>query len=218
VETLAPIAAAANSAPRPAEQEIGAGVASGELPHAQACVLYLLRIGVIEQLSEAGQRAMLEKCECSPVIPALTSSLLRDVSLWSPHVHAHQEAATAHMQYVGASMHMRPIKLTRTQAPRRLAAVVSSVLGNQVPVTVTALEAMARLLGVLEEVNADTRLVVYEPVMLKLTSACAAVRHQVPCRSEANSRCSAAACTLTASHSKLSSFSGTHTHQVLSNR
>jgi len=61
----------------------------------------------------------------------------------------------------------------------RLAAVVSSVLGNQVPVTVTALEAMARLLGVLEEVNADTRLVVYEPVMLKLTSACAAVRHQV---------------------------------------
>ena len=62
VETLAPIAAAANSAPRPAEQEIGTGVASGELPHAQACVLYLLRIGVIEQLSEAGQRAMLEKC------------------------------------------------------------------------------------------------------------------------------------------------------------
>ena len=62
---------------------------------------------------------------------------------------------------------------------RRLATVVSSVLGNQVPVTVTALEAMARLLGVLEEVNHDTRLVVYEPVMLKLTSACAAVRHQV---------------------------------------
>ena len=57
--------------------------------------------------------------------------------------------------------------------------MVSGVLGNQVPVTMTALEAMARLLAVLEEVNHDTRLVVYEPVMLKLTSACAAVRHQV---------------------------------------
>jgi hypothetical protein len=65
----------------------------------------------------------------------------------------------------------------------RLAAVVSGVLGNQVPVTMTALEAMARLLAVLEEVNHDTRLVVYEPVMLKLTSACAAVRHQVRLKS-----------------------------------
>ena len=66
----------------------------------------------------------------------------------------------------------------------RLAGVVSGVLGNQVPVTMTALEAMARLLAVLEEVNHDTRLVVYEPVMLKLTSACAAVRNQV-CGSDA---------------------------------
>lgn len=62
VETLAPVAAAAKSAAPPLEQEIGAGVASGEMPHAQACILYLLRIGVIEQLSEAGQRALLEKC------------------------------------------------------------------------------------------------------------------------------------------------------------
>ena len=90
-------------------------------------------------------------------------------------------------------MHLRLDGLTCMQACRRLAAVVSSVLGNQVPVTVTALEAMARLLGVLEEVNADTRLVVYEPVMLKLTSACAAVRHQVLRRLEANSQRSAAA-------------------------
>ena len=62
VETLAPVAAAAKGAPAPVEHEIGAGISSGEMPHAQACTLYLLRIGVIEQLSEAGQRAMLEKC------------------------------------------------------------------------------------------------------------------------------------------------------------
>ena len=63
------MAAAVKGAPAPAEQEIGAGVASGELPHAQACVLYLLRIGVIEQLSEAGQRTMLEKCAAVPGVP-----------------------------------------------------------------------------------------------------------------------------------------------------
>ena len=45
-----------------AEADLGAAIASGELPHAQACVLYVLRTGVVEQLSEAGQRLLLERC------------------------------------------------------------------------------------------------------------------------------------------------------------
>lgn len=57
--------------------------------------------------------------------------------------------------------------------------MVSSILGNRVPVTMTALEALTRLLGVLEEVDTDMRLLLHEPLMLKLTSACSAVRHQV---------------------------------------
>lgn len=61
----------------------------------------------------------------------------------------------------------------------RLAALVSSILGNRVPVTMTALEAVTRLLGVLEEVDVDLRILLYEPLMMKLTSACSAVRHQV---------------------------------------
>lgn len=56
---------------------------------------------------------------------------------------------------------------------------MSGVLGGAVPVTMAALEALTRLLGVLEEVDADTRQLLHVPLVLKLTSACAAVRHQV---------------------------------------
>ncbi|KAK9865210.1 hypothetical protein WJX84_003181 [Apatococcus fuscideae] len=53
----APSAAAAAAA----EGNLGAGISGGELPHVQASVLYVLRVGVIEQLSENGQRTLLER-------------------------------------------------------------------------------------------------------------------------------------------------------------
>jgi hypothetical protein len=37
------------------EPELGCSLSRGEMPHAQACVLYILRVGVIECLGEAGQ-------------------------------------------------------------------------------------------------------------------------------------------------------------------
>jgi hypothetical protein len=37
------------------EPELGWALSGGEMPHAQACVLYILRVGVIECLGEAGQ-------------------------------------------------------------------------------------------------------------------------------------------------------------------
>ncbi|KAA6419849.1 MAG: hypothetical protein FRX49_10212, partial [Trebouxia sp. A1-2] len=37
------------------------GPGQGEMPHAQAAVLYVIRVGVMEQLSETGQRALLER-------------------------------------------------------------------------------------------------------------------------------------------------------------
>lgn len=58
---LEPVVLAVRNVAPTAEQEIGAGVASGEMPHAQACVLYMLQIGVIEQLSESAQRGLLER-------------------------------------------------------------------------------------------------------------------------------------------------------------
>lgn len=58
---LEPVVLAVRNVAPAAEQEIGAGVASGEMPHAQACVLYMLQIGVIEQLSETAQRGLLER-------------------------------------------------------------------------------------------------------------------------------------------------------------
>lgn len=41
--------------------ELGLGIGGGERPHAQACVLYIMRAGVIEQLGEGGQRLLLER-------------------------------------------------------------------------------------------------------------------------------------------------------------
>jgi hypothetical protein len=42
-------------APSQSEGELGQALTNGELPHAQACVLYIVRVGVIEQLGEQGQ-------------------------------------------------------------------------------------------------------------------------------------------------------------------
>ena len=39
----------------PGDPDIGSALASGELPHAEASIIYVLRVAVIEQLSEAGQ-------------------------------------------------------------------------------------------------------------------------------------------------------------------
>lgn len=57
------------------ETELGAGISGGELPHAQACVLYILRTGIVEQLSETGQRLLLEKWADSPFLCLLCASV-----------------------------------------------------------------------------------------------------------------------------------------------
>jgi len=49
------------SGPSCGDYELGAGISGGERPHAQACVLYILRAGVVEQLGEVGQRLLLNK-------------------------------------------------------------------------------------------------------------------------------------------------------------
>lgn len=56
---------------------------------------------------------------------------------------------------------------------------MSGMAGNMVPVTMTALEGLIQLLWVLEEVDIDTRQLLLAPLVLKLTSASSAVRHQV---------------------------------------
>lgn len=37
------------------DTELGSFLSSGELPHPQACILYILRAGIIEHLGETGQ-------------------------------------------------------------------------------------------------------------------------------------------------------------------
>jgi hypothetical protein len=49
-----------------AEADAGQGLGSGELPAAQATVLYVLRVGVIEQMGETGQ------VSCSSIIFSLS--------------------------------------------------------------------------------------------------------------------------------------------------
>jgi hypothetical protein len=53
----------------------------------------------------------------------------------------------------------------------------------EVPSLAAALQLTTDLLEVLEEVDADTRLLVYEPVVLQLSSNCAAIRSLVSKRS-----------------------------------
>lgn len=57
IEMLAQASAPADkaSAQGNADAELGQGLSSGEMPAAQASVLYVLRGGVIEQLAENGQ-------------------------------------------------------------------------------------------------------------------------------------------------------------------
>lgn len=51
----------------------------GELPHAQACVIYILRVAAIAQLSEAGQRKLLDKLTVAAsttiAVPQIIASL-----------------------------------------------------------------------------------------------------------------------------------------------
>ena len=41
--------------PEEGETELGRPLSKGEQPHPQACILYILRVGVVERLGEAGQ-------------------------------------------------------------------------------------------------------------------------------------------------------------------
>jgi hypothetical protein len=65
LEALAAACAQAGAAPERGpsgvEGEVGSGVGGGQRPHAQACILFALRTGVVEQLGEGGQRLLLEK-------------------------------------------------------------------------------------------------------------------------------------------------------------
>ncbi|CAL8466413.1 g5949 [Coccomyxa elongata] len=76
IEMLAQLGNAATdraaSASSGAEADAGQGLGSGEVPAAQAAVLYVLRVGVIEQMGETGQRLLLER------LTALAASVLGD--------------------------------------------------------------------------------------------------------------------------------------------
>lgn len=64
---------AASASSSGAEADAGQGLGSGEVPAAQAAVLYVLRVGVIEQMGETGQ--------VSTHVSALKASLFQ-----SPHI------------------------------------------------------------------------------------------------------------------------------------
>ena len=61
----------------------------------------------------------------------------------------------------------------------RVTAISRADAAPEVPSLAAALQLTTDLLEVLEEVDADTRLQVYESVVLQLSSNCAAIRSQV---------------------------------------
>lgn len=73
LEMLARVKGPTTSPAEDAEPEIGQPLAKGEQPHAQACVLFVLRVAVLERLGEAGQ----VKRHCNILIASWNSSILR---------------------------------------------------------------------------------------------------------------------------------------------
>lgn len=100
--------------------ELGYGLATGEFPMAQACVLYALRTGVFRYLTESGQRKLVDQ----------------------------------------------------------LGTLLSSLLGNCVPVVVCSLESVRVLLSILGEVSPETASDLGITFMEKLVSNSASIRSQ----------------------------------------
>jgi hypothetical protein len=78
--------------------------AGGEMPHAQACVMYILRAGVIRQLPEPSQRELLDRLvgvAAGGVAPPLVIAALEGMGAVIEVLgEVHAEAA-AHVEQVG---------------------------------------------------------------------------------------------------------------------
>ena len=56
------------------DADVGAGLSGGELPMAQATVLCILRVGIIERLGETGQARLFKHSACLAVPASLTQA------------------------------------------------------------------------------------------------------------------------------------------------
>jgi hypothetical protein len=146
------------------EGELGAGIAGGERPSAQACCLYILRAGVIELLGEAGQRLMLE----------LLTAMLADAAGPATHVpvaivvlesaalllevlgEATPEARAALERPLAARL-LGPHRALRAQAASTLAALAAAESSSAARLLLSSLVALDKAVAALhEEIKAGT--------------------------------------------------------------
>lgn len=145
--------------------ELGSGISGGERPHAQACVLYILRAGVIEQLGEKGQRSLLQKM--SVMLSNTTTTDARSSGTTSTtvtvDVHSSDSDHTIHDTYAAPP----PAVVTSTSNASYAAAV-----------DIVLLEVTALLVESLGEIEAEVVDALEHLVCCKLIGPHAAVRIQ----------------------------------------
>ncbi|KAL4528840.1 hypothetical protein Ndes2437A_g03376 [Nannochloris sp. 'desiccata'] len=106
--------------------ELGMGIGGGERPHAQACILYIMRAGAIEQLGEIGQRLLLEK----------VTSLLNNNFVSGGGVGAGASADSTNAAAAAAAPGLTPVGIVALE----IAALLTEALGEVGSEAATALE------------------------------------------------------------------------------
>lgn len=126
--------------------ELGCGGANGERPHAQACALYALRAGVIEQLAEGGQRLLLERVtallsnEIESSQPAVAVVALETAALVTEALGEIGAEAAAALEPLITAKLSAPQQSVRLQAASALAALVVAEQGSAARLLRTAIQ------------------------------------------------------------------------------
>lgn len=170
----------------------GAALAAGEHPLAQACVLYVLRAGVIARLPDTAQ-VRLRKCHCmawhtrAPCMLecAIGQAAGKGMGMLTDGKQAVLGCHNHHAWDIDSQLPSSSRAALQKQAgaaQRALLGKVAALLaeGKQgVPARLAALEVMRVLLGLLGEVPPEALPDLKHPVMLQLTCSHACLRHQV---------------------------------------
>ena len=165
--------------PSGGETELGMGIGGGERPHAQACLLYIMRAGVIEQLGESGQRRLLERitAELAPPPSISTSTTTTTTTPFSATTitaatTSTTSAATEEGEGTATTAAPPPPVSTTSQSSQLQPSTVTT------PVFIICLELVALLAEALGEVGPEAAASLEAAIFAKLVGPHAALRVQ----------------------------------------
>ena len=134
-----------------AEGDVGAGLSCGELPMAQATVLCILRVGVVERLGEIGQVRYCSVCMLNLTLSG-SAGQIADMYATFSCSNAYKSAYRRHDAPFRGKGSQRCFIWLQRRLLERLVALAASVIGSQVPLAAVTLETLGLLLEVLGEV------------------------------------------------------------------